>query len=749
MLTGMGGAGKTQLAADYARNAWAGGELDVLVWINASNVSAAASGYGQAGVEVLGVEGTQDGRAAEAFLAWLEPKPGQAVCRWLVVLDDVADPADLQGWWPPASPHGRTVVTTRRRDAALTGPGRQRIEVGLFSETESLNYLRDTLALHGRSEPEAHLRGLAADLGHLPLALSQAAAYLLDTGIACPPYRALLADRTRSFSDAAPDALPDGQTHSAAAAWALSIDRADALRPVGLARPMLRLASFLDPNGIPEAVLITAPSLTHLTGQGVGGLRLELVTAERARLALRSLYRLSLIDHDPGRTVRVHQLIQQAVRDSLSGERYDDIAVAAADVLVAEWPEVESDVALAQILRANTSALTDQAAEALYRCGVHPVLFRAGLSLGEVGQIAAAREHFQRVTDMAVLRLGPDHPDTLTAWHSLARWRGTAGDVAGAVDALEAVSAERVRVLGHDHPHALSARSDLAYWRGRAGDVVGAVAACTELLADRVRVLGPDHPHTLVTRQSLAHWRGKAGDPAGAVQALAELLEDRSRVLGPDHPRTLSTRLNLARWRGEAGEPAAAATALAELLKDYVQVLGADHPHTLVTRLNLARWRGEAGEPAAAATALAELLDDYMRVLGPDHIDSLMTRRALAHWRGHSGDASGAVLDLADLVEDYRRVLGPDAPHTLAVRSNLAEWQGKTGNPAAAATALAELLDDCLRALGPDHPDTRAVQRGLARWKARAGALMREARTAVPPSASPRTTPQVPPGSAT
>lgn len=42
-------------------------------------------------------------------------------CRWLVVLDDVADLADLRELWPPAVPNGHTVITSRRRHAALTG----------------------------------------------------------------------------------------------------------------------------------------------------------------------------------------------------------------------------------------------------------------------------------------------------------------------------------------------------------------------------------------------------------------------------------------------------------------------------------------------------------------------------------------------------------------------------------------------------------------------------------------------------
>ncbi|MGW3098731.1 hypothetical protein ACWDCC_35415 [Streptomyces sp. NPDC001102] len=162
--------------------------------------------------------------------------------------------------WPPASPHGRTLVTTRRRDAALTGDGRRLVEVGLFSRAEAVASLGGVLASHGRAEPSSQLAARADDLGCLLLALSQAAAYLADAHLTCADYRGLLADRATSLADAAPDALPDDQNITVAAAWSLSIDRADALRPAGLARPMLHLASFLDANGIPETVLTSEPA---------------------------------------------------------------------------------------------------------------------------------------------------------------------------------------------------------------------------------------------------------------------------------------------------------------------------------------------------------------------------------------------------------------------------------------------------------------------------------------------------------
>ncbi|WP_240204557.1 tetratricopeptide repeat protein [Streptomyces actuosus] len=522
LLTGMGGVGKTQLAADYARTAWddAGetGGLDILVWVTASARSPIVTGYAQAGVELCRADPNDPEQAARTFLAWLTPKAGTKPCRWLIVLDDVTDAADLRGLWPPDSSHGRTLVTTRRRDAALTGHGRHTVEVGLFTTDEYLTHLTASLAAHGRDESADELAALAGDLGCLPLALAQAAAHLIDSGDEVATYRNLLADRATTLAVIAPDVLPDDQALPLAAAWSLSIDRADTLRPAGLARPMLRLTALLDANGIPDSVLTSQPALAHLTAHRTSPGPAEEpapVTSREAVHALRALHRLSLIDHiptTPSQAVRVHQLIQRATRDALTPHQHDQTALVAADALVAAWPEVERDTALAQALRVNTTALVKRAGDALYRPGAHAVLYRTGTSLGEAGQVTAARDHYEHLTQTVRHHLGPDHPDTLKARDKLAQSRGQAGDAAGAAAAFTELLDDCQQALGPDHLYTLDARHELARSRGRAGDAAGAAAAFAELLDDRVRVLGPDHPDTLKAWDALAYWRERTAE---------------------------------------------------------------------------------------------------------------------------------------------------------------------------------------------------------------------------------------------
>ncbi|SCK61865.1 Tetratricopeptide repeat-containing protein [Streptomyces sp. AmelKG-E11A] len=722
VLTGMGGVGKTQLAADYARTAWEYGGLDVLVWVTASTREAVVAAYAQAGVELCRADPGDPERAARSFLAWLTPKAGARPCRWLIVLDDVTDPADLRGLWPPAGGHGRTLITTRRRDAALAGDGRRLIQVGVFSKREALTYLTTSLAAHGRTESTDQLELLVCELGHLPLALAQAAAYLIDSGDTVATYRELLADRTTTLTDTAPDALPDDQALPLAAAWSLSVDRADTLRPAGLARPMLQLAAMLDANGIPHDVLTSPPVLAHLatpdtTGQGGP------VSARDAVHALRALHRLSLLDHTPEtphQAVRVHQLIQRATRDTLTAERFDRIARTAGDALIAAWPAVERDTALAQNLRANAIALASCAEDALHRPDVHPVQFRTGDSYGSTGQLALARDHYWYLAETTRRHLGPYHAGTLAARSNFAFWRGRAGDAAGAVDAFAELLADQVRVFGPVHRDTLAIQGNLARMRGEAGDAAGAAEAFADLLKHMVRVHGEDHPDTLTTRSHLARMRGEAGDAAGAAEAFADLLVDRVRVLGEDHRDTLTTRSNLAAWRGRAGDAVGAADALVALLADRVRVLGEDHPETLVAGGSLAAWRGRAGDAAGAVEALTALLKRMVSVLGEDHPDTLTTRNNLAVMRGKTGDVAGAVADFAALLADRVRIFGEDHPDTLITRGNLAGMRGLAGDATGAAQALTDLLDHMTRVLSKDHPHLRTVQVGLAHWRGQA-----------------------------
>ncbi|GIH15514.1 tetratricopeptide repeat protein [Rugosimonospora africana] len=760
VLVGDGGTGKTQLAAALFDRIRRNG-VDLAVWVAATSRASVLAAYAEAFVATHPGAGTGEvERDAHRFLAWLAATERS----WIMVLDDVADPTKLSGLWP-AGRTGQLVLTTRRREAAILARGAV-VEVGVFTPQESAAFLTAKLS-SATLPPDAlgEAAELGADLGHLPLALAQAAAVIVNDAVTAAEYRAMLADRTSRLADLFPaDPLDSGDEyeHALAGTWSLATERADMLAPAGLARPLLSLLAVLDPNGVPEAVLNSAAASAWVTSRPAG----SPATATDTRRALRNLHRLSLISHDPTdavRSVRMHALAQRATADNLPASRLPGLVRAAADALMGAWPPDKRDAAIGQVLRANTSALRSRYAAELWSSGLHPVVARAGQSLGDSGLAADALMYFDGLVADAQRVLGPDHPDTLSARYELGYWQGECGDFAGAAEAQERLLTDRVRALGPDHPATLSTRANVAFWRGYAGDPSRALAETEQVLADQVRVLGANHLDTLRTRHNCAHWRGTAGDPGAAATENQRLLADALRVLGPDDPDTLDTQRNLAYWRGRAGDAAGAAAALEGVVDAYTRLLGADHPDTLHARDDLAEWRGRAGSPARAAADFERLLADRLRILDLDHPNTLITRHNLAEWQGHAGDLTGAVATyqrllgdqtrilgrdhlyslstrcnlaswrgeaegaataaglLQELVADAARVLPPDHPQLLVIRHNDAYWQGRSGDPAAATAALRDLVADCIRVLGPRNPDTLNTRHNLAYWQARAG----------------------------
>ncbi|MEV0088703.1 tetratricopeptide repeat protein, partial [Saccharopolyspora sp. NPDC050642] len=641
ILTGLGGGGKTQLAAQLAQRflrQWHQSkdnhQLDLLVWITADSREAVVNGYARAAIDVGADEQSKlkdltAEQACQKFQAWLATTSK----RWLIILDDLQNPRDLNGLWPPET--GHTVVTTRRRGESAFD-GRHVIDVGLFGAQEALNYLRAKLGARGRTAEAAEL---AQDLGFLPLALAQAAAYIAMRNITCAEYRRRLADETRRLADVVPDhdGLPDEHRTTVAATWSLSIDAANQLSPAGLARPLLELASILDPNGIPPGVFTAPPVLQHLSAITSA----DTVRAEHVWDALWNLHRLSLATRDirSGRHgLRVHALVQRATREDLSGHHtLAELTQFAADALVHIWPGDDAGAAFEQVLRDNAANLGYHGGQHLWSVdGAHLVLFRVGRSLGITGNVSGAVTYFQHLYDQAERVLGADHTDTLIIRHCLAGWRGRAGDVATAVAECEVVLASTLTRFGPKDPLTLAVLHNLAFFRGKAGDAAGAIVALEELLAGQLQVLEPTDPATLMTRRSLATWRAQSGDVAGAVTELEELLAGQLQVLGPTDPATLTTRRDLANWRDWAGDAVGAVAAWQELLAGQLQVFGPYHPGTLTVRHELASCRGRAGDVAGAVTELEELLAGQLQVFGPYHPGTLTVRHELASCRGRA-----------------------------------------------------------------------------------------------------------------
>jgi hypothetical protein len=696
VLCGLGGVGKTSLAAEYAHRHLA--EVSVAWQLAAEDPAVLAAGVAELAAQLGGRELADLRDSVASAHAVLAAWPAQ----WLLIFDNAADEGSVRRFLPPAGP-GRVLVTSQSQH----WPGRAVLEVPVLDPAVAAGFLVNRTA---DADHEAAAE-LAEELGGLPLALEQAAAYIQATGGSLAGYLELF--RTRRA-----DLLARGEAGghpTVAATLAVALSRLERDSPA--AAGVLRLLACLAPGPVPLSLLLaSSDAADRLDGEDatiLGPLLGDLMAVGDAVVALR---RYSLVTAAGGGMVLVHRLVRAVALDQMPADEAASWRQAAGVLLEAAIPtdtELPGSWPTCAVLLPHARAVLDFTSGGMSRVANY---------LGDSGSYQAARDLFRLIA--AGYRdspaYGAEHPATLAARADLAYFTGMAGDAVAARDLFAALLPIRQKVSGVEHPDTLKARANLARFTGRTGDAAAARDQYAALLPVRQKVSGPEDPHTLVDRGNLASWTGDAGDAAAARDQYAALLPVRQKLSGVEHPDTLAVRHNLARWTGRAGDAAAARNQYAALLPVMEKILGLEHPYTLTARGNLAHWTGEAGDAAAARDLFAALLPVRLKVSGAEHPDTLTARAGLARWTGEAGEAAGARNEYAILLPIDERVLGAEHPHTLTARAGLAYFTGMAGDAAAARDQYATLLPIREKVLGAEHPDTLATRASLADWTSKA-----------------------------
>lgn len=697
-----GGTGKTQLAVHLAQT-WCQGRADpLLIWVSAGSRAGVLSSYVRAFAERTGMAPVGDGETVAArFLAWL----AETSRPWLVVLDDVSEPAHLDGLWP-AGQAGQVLVTAAADGAVPAARNPALFPVGAFSSHEALTYLMGRLS----ADPDQRLGAvdLVQDLGGDPLALFQASAAIASSGLTCRDYRDLFAAQQEQLAKVS-GARPSAKVVT----WMLSVERADQLAPGGAAQSCLALAVLLGGAGIPERVF-AAPA----AGEFIAGTPAWAPGDARGpQGALRSLERTGLLTIDPAgggaRVIRVHPVVQAVVRTAMPGEVRDEAARAAAGALLQAWPDDEDQQPLlAGALRSCVASLEHTAGDALWTGGSHEVLFRAGHSLDGARLSGPAVAHWRLVAVASERTLGPAHPDTLLATGQLAGATLAAGLGAEAVALYQQALDTRIKVLGPDHPGTLAARAELGGALLTAGQPFEAIVALEAVLAEAPG--GEADLNVLDIQDTLAAAYQAAGRNPDAIRLAARTLAEREKRQGPDHPDTMSTRAGLARACLAVGRVKDAIRHCRQAYDSAQRVLGPADPGTLSALAALADAYHSARRLKDAIPLYEQVLRDRERIQGPDHPDTLGARGQLAS-AYHSAGRMASALELYERnLTDCRRVLGRSHPDTLAAQANLAHAYYAMGRQEDATRLLTGALADCERLLPAGDPLTDAIRDSLA-----------------------------------
>jgi hypothetical protein len=663
VLAGMGGVGKSTVAAELARLE----QHERLVWwVSVTDASSVAGGVitiarrlgaGQADLEALAA-GTADAPDRLWALLARAPRP------WLMVFDNADDPDVLAAHsaavgdgtgWVRAADQGLIVVTSRHLDPATWGRQARVHRIDPLPDPEAGSVLLD-LAPHAGDLEQA--QSLGRRLGGLPLAL-HVAGNILGSGISrwtsFTDYQQALEQETPGAHLLRPDPgtrLAGDRRAMIMHTWEVSLDD---LAGSGLpsARAVLRLLSCFAPALPIPLQLLDSERLTELLEEAPDGTSFGPAQSDtRLDQALRGLARLGLIDGVAGRqAVMVHPLIADSNRAHLLGPmdaRATSLPVwQAATALMtvalrrlssrrpADWPRLRELTPHLQSLFDTTTPHVDASSLATLLRSIP----RLVIALHWSGSMSLS-DDLTRAALAAGAGLEPDSQALLALRNQMAYLTGWRGRWAAAEAAFREVLDARRRVLGDDHPDTLNTRHKLAWVLANQDRWVEAEAACCEVLDAwlasrdddpdaRLAKDGDDlyAPHT--TRDLLAWIIAQQGRWPEAEAAFRKVLEERLGELGGSHPSTLNTRYGLSWTVARQGRWAEAESALREIVDARCMVLGHDHPATLTTQHELAWTLAGQGRWSEAEPVYRAVFEARRQALGDDHPDTVVTRRAL------------------------------------------------------------------------------------------------------------------------
>jgi tetratricopeptide (TPR) repeat protein len=624
-LSGLGGVGKTQIAVEYAYRHK--DEYSAVLWTFADTEQSVRAGFGVMAVllDLPEKDATEQSKVTEAVRRWLEQNEG-----WLLVLDNADDPGMVKQFLPQQG-KGHILLTSRAHAFHTVGILSPR-EVNVLAPDEAREFLlRRTGRDANAKSPEAD--ALAKDLGYLPLALEQAAAYVAEIGAGFGNYLAGFRTQGLKLLEKQGPVIGNDELaqpkRTVATAWALNFANVEKNSPASA--ELLRLSAFLAPDAIPLELLergveeLSKNLSAKMAEAGDNPLALDEL--------LSPLLRYSLVRrNEETRSYSIHPMVQEVVRDGMSKKEQKEWAEWAVRAVNAAFPDPEKfenwpgcDRLLAHALACAgfiDSFSMESAQEGL-------LLNQAGYYSEERAEYAQAELLFGRALDITEKVRGSEHLETTIRLNNLAGLYNSLGRHSEAEPLYRRALDIREKILGPNDPYVATSLNNLAELyreQGRYNDAEPLYRRALEIFE---KALGPEHPHTAISLSNLAGLLEVQGKQAEAETLYRLVRGIIKKTLGEEHPDYAQSLSNLAQLLEKQERHEEAKPLFLQALGIFEKAIGPEHPITAICLNNLAEMHRAQGHYKEAELLYQHALQILEKALGAEHHNTAIVRNNL------------------------------------------------------------------------------------------------------------------------